>query len=198
MNKKKIETFLFCTIFAISSITFVGCSQKLSQHSDYEYFNDDKSLISNSDVIISGIILKVNKAEKININTDSIVRSKNNEQDLQTYTVSEVKVSEVLKGDVKIGDTLKIKQLGDKDGIVEDSIIKNGGYFKNNSEHIFFLKSYKNIVSGMPYSVLNPSQGDVELVNNSIKVHPENILYKNGTSKNEFIKILKGKINSNK
>jgi len=194
--KKQIVLIFFC-ILLLGSFSLSGCGVNATISSDYPYYSDIDSLLKEADIIIVGDIVKSNKAQKININADKEKAKLNREEDLEIYTVSDVKIKEVIKGDLKEGNSIKIKELGDKDGIADSEIVKNGGYLKDNTEHIFFLKSYENIIPGMPYSLLNPIQGRIGFVDDKAKVFSDNTLFKDSANKIDVLKEIKDKVKKN-
>ena len=97
MRKKYLKKFKFLIIAMLVSFNLLGCSKKVIKvNADYLYYSTIESLLKDSDVIIIGQTINVNKGEKLNINRD-----KKASPDELVYTVSEVKVTEVIKGDVK-------------------------------------------------------------------------------------------------
>jgi hypothetical protein len=107
VNIKKIN--LIIVVVLITLLTMVGCSSNSRSRADYLFYQSQELLINNADVIILGEITKVNEAEKININANKEEAEKNKREDLVTYTVSEIKISEVLKGDIKKDQLIKVK-----------------------------------------------------------------------------------------
>lgn len=158
-------------------------------HADFPYFNDTDSLVENADTIIDGKVIKEEGVKTININL-----SDNTDEDLYAkYTVFQIEVLDVIKGDLKAGDIIEIKQLGDKNGIKNEEIEK-AGYFAKDQECVFFLVSYKNINTDMPYSTLNPSQGSVTFTDNRSQVVSENKLIKDNIDKEKVIADLKDRV----
>ncbi|MCX8130630.1 MAG: hypothetical protein N3I35_11090 [Clostridia bacterium] len=192
--RKRFITVIISFGIILSLLNLTGCGTRTMISGDYPYYPDVESIIQNSDIIILGDVVKTNKAEKININLDKEKAKLNREQDLLTYTVSEVKVKEVIKGNIKKDDIVKVKQRGDENGIADEEIIKNGGYFKEKGEHVFFLQSYEDIIHGMPYSLLNPIQGRIDFKDDKAKIYKDNKLFKDGAEKNNIIKEIKDKV----
>lgn len=120
----------------VLALQLTGCSMEQSSAS-YPMYADEDAIINTADIIVLGEVVKENKAQKININPNKNRTEKEKEDDLVIYTVSDVKVSEVIKGNVKVGDVIQIKQLGDKDGIGNREVLNNGGYYKKGSQFLF-------------------------------------------------------------
>ena len=178
---------IFITIISILlTLQLVGCSGVQSS-ATYPLYTDEQALIDSSDIIVVGDVIKENKAEKINISANE------NRTDV-TYTTSDVKVSEVIKGKVNVGDVIQIKQLGDKDGIGNTEVLDNGGYYKKGSQFIFFLASFEDILSGTPYETLTPTIGHIEIIENKSKVSKENKIFKDDITKDDLVKHLKEKL----
>ncbi len=194
---KKSKLIIFCTLITICAFQLVGCGSRNLIHADYPFYEDEQSLFNRADIIITGEVVKVNKADKININGDKVKKG-TDEEDKIKYTVSEVKVIEVIKGDVKTGDIVKVKQLGDKEGIADAELIKYDGYLTKNMQYVLFLKGYSDINSEIPYSTLNPIQGQLDIVNDKVKVNELNKLFKSDILLGEFVSELKNKIKNDK
>ncbi|KAB3533084.1 hypothetical protein [Alkaliphilus serpentinus] len=156
---------------------------------DYPHYSDEDTLIKEADVIVIGKVDEISKA-KINVNQNQKDQDYDKSvDDLLEYTVSEVQVLDVLKGDIRVGEKIQIKQLGHIDGIIK---IKN--YFNKNKEYFFFLKKYDDITPGMPYSTLNPIQGHIEIDKNKIIIDKENQLFKDMLNKDDLSQSIKKKV----
>lgn len=79
-------------------------------------------------------------------------------------TVSEIKIDKVIKGNIKKGDVIKVKQLG---GISKEYSYFGEEYFKIGERRMFFLATYENSdvekhgYGQVPASPINPSQGSI-------------------------------------
>lgn len=191
-KQKQVFTVILCTLILLSMFQMIGCgSSRMS--ADYPFYRDEQSLINKADLIITGKVIKVNKAEKINIKSDRTSQGKDEEEKI-LYTVSEIEVLDVIKGSVKVGDIVRVKQLGDKNGIAEQSLLKYDGYFKKGSQYVLFLSVYDNPDS--PLSTLNSMQGQINFEDGKTKVNEINPLYKSGIPKDEFVAGLKSRMAS--
>lgn len=155
--KKKI-----CTVFGVIllslALTFVIVSQFSSKqmiNGDYPYYPEVKDIVEASDVIIVGEVVTDKNVQNFMVDKtpDKI------EKDTTPYTVSTVKISSVIKGNVNVGDTITIKQLGDYKNMPEATLYEMDGYLKKNTEQLMFLCEYDD----SPYSPVNPAQGIVEV-----------------------------------
>ena len=194
MIKQKRYYLLILFILAISgTFQLTGCGS-VGIHADYPFYADEQSLIDKADLIITGVVVNVHKPEKI----DLTVRSSGevaNEEDKTLVTVSEIEVIDVIKGDVKVGDIIEVKQLGDKNGMAEEYEMKVDGYFKKDSQYVLFLMDFNDLIPGIPYSTLSPMQGQIKIVDGKTEVNELNALYKSGENSDEFVKALKEKVN---
>ncbi len=90
------------------------------------------------------------------------------------FTVSDVTVEQVFKGDCKPGDIMQVKQMGgrynNKDYYTEELEI-----FDTNMRGFFFLKTFLDY----PAEAINPYQGFVKIVDS--KVYPYEIKHDEGT-----------------
>lgn len=195
MKKKSILFICIGCIVFICIVVVISINNRKNNitHADFPYFNDIDSLVENANTIFDGKVIKEIGIKKININL-----SDNSDEDLYaTYTVFQVEVLDVMKGELNVGDKIEIKQLGDKDGI-KNVETEEAGYFEENQECVFFLESYKNIKPDMPYSTLNPSQGSITFANNKSQVASGNKLISNNIDKEKIITDLKYKVEKQK
>ena len=158
---------------------------------DYPYYSNVDSIIEQSDVIVLGRVNKIHKPKKININIDQNKKGYiEKEDDYSIYTITDIEVLEVLKGDLQIGDIIKVKQLGDENGRSEETL-KKLGYFKDKEEHILFLSKYDDLLPEMPYSTLNPIQGNIKVEKEKIKKNNGNHLFEGIDNIYELTKTIK-------
>ena len=161
---------------------------------------DITGLINNSKIIISGKVLSVDPSVKVPIKFDfpdsvTIEERKNienSEEGYYIFTVSEVEVSKVIKGDLKKGDVIKIYQLGgsskEKTTIVEDI-----EYLKQGDIHILFIADWDG-----KYTITNSIQGDIKLVDQKSKVNNNNKLFQDGIAEDELISSIKSDVDKTK
>ena len=105
-NKKII---ICCTIFCLA-LTFgiVGhfASSPKVLEADYPYYPEVSNITEAADVIVVGKVLEAEDVQNLNINTDPQTR---NSTDSIPYTISKIEVTNVIKGNVEIGDILEVK-----------------------------------------------------------------------------------------
>ncbi len=83
------------------------------------------------------------------------------------YTVSKVKVVKSLKGTLKEGDMVYVKQLGDGCRVIANNFDVED-YFKIGQQYYLFLDSSEKDSALMPYSCLNPQQGCLKIEDGKI------------------------------
>lgn len=139
----------------ISSLICWHLIPKPMFHGDYPYYPDVESITNAADVIIVGDVVTGGEVK------DLIVDTTPNKPDKTPipYTLSTVKVKEVVKGNVHVGDVLTIKQLGDYKNKPEEALHKIDGYLVKNTEQLMFLSEYND----SPYSPMNPYQGAIQI-----------------------------------
>ena len=137
---------ILCALILTNSLKLIGC-RTIATRADYPFYADEQSLFDHADLIINGVVVKVNKPEKIDLNVHSAGEVAK-EEDKTLVTVSEIKVTDVIKGNVKVGDFVQVKQLGDKNGMAEESEMKYDGYFKKDRQYVLFLMDFNYLIPG--------------------------------------------------
>ena len=182
INKTALGIACIAIIF-VSYVIFVNLIQTRYVQPDYPMYNTENSLVNEATDIVIGEVIST-KSEKIKI-AFTEGRKYENDEDKMMYTISEVKVIETLKGDINTGDTIQIKQLGDGKRTIDKVVVENGGYYAKGDKKVFFLMSYKEF--GVPYSVVNPIQGQIALDNDFIVKNENNPLFKDVKNIQELI-----------
>ncbi len=156
---RKIATRLGA-IAAAFIVLIIGVSilPKPMFHGDYPYYPDVESITNASDIIVIGEVITARDVEKLM--TDKTPNKTNKEK--IPYTISTIRVIDVIKGDVDIGDIITIKQLGDYRYKPEETLHEMNGYLSKDTQHLMFLCEYAD----SPYSPVNPAQGIIEIKNN--------------------------------
>lgn len=202
--KKKLFALLFISFaIFISSFTTIkflnSANNKVIVYADFPSYNTIGEIKNNSSDIIKGKILK-SKVEKLDLaeNIDSTdpklnpsygAKEKPSKEDsMFICTVYEVKVIDVIKGNLKKNDIIKVKELG---GSFEGKnyVLEGTKYMGPQKDYILFLEGYDN--PDIPYSPLNPSQGSMEVSDKKIKVNENNSLFKNAMTEDEAINLIK-------
>lgn len=192
INKKVKFLSLFFVIFLlVSSLT--GCARKLTIHADYPYYSNINDLTNSANIVISGKVKNVNKGNKLYIDKgpeDKNIDSNKKDNEGMIYTVSEIEVTDVIKGNLKVGDKIKVKQLG---GTYDNVTYKvdDMTYLQKGKEYVLFLQTYEDIDPNEPYCLLNPVQAYMDIDNDKVKPSPKNNLFKSEYTKDEFKKVLK-------
>ena len=172
-------TFLMALTIVVG-FTFLNKNKTEYYHADYPAYDSQTDMENRADIIIEGKILNshiqiintahpiASKDPKENPSKDGKVSKE--EGDI-VYTVSMVKVNEVFKAqNIKPGDIVEVKQLG---GTIDKVTYKDEHteHFKNEKEYVMFLRDFQD---QNPYSLINPSQGYYEKIENKYQSHKEN------------------------
>ncbi len=190
---KKI--FILLIVCITCMVIVLGCSKQNNEetinsavHADYTIYEDENSLIDTADTIIIGKVVEIHEPDEIVIGKASHTPDS---KDLSlVYTVSDVEIQKVIKGNYKAGDIIKVKQLGDITNPQYENSVK---YYNQNSKNIFFLMTFPET----PASVLNPIQGQIELVDDDkIKIDKENKLFSNAKNKDDIVNIIEKRVSS--
>ncbi|MBS4031602.1 MAG: hypothetical protein KGZ63_09305 [Clostridiales bacterium] len=150
--------------FILLCLLLVGCSAgkevmpEIVYQGHYDYYNSTNELIETADIIVLGRVESQN-VEIINIG----VGDQRDESAEFVYTVSNISVQKVLKGNFKEEETIRVKQLG---GTLNGQVYREEGteFFKKNRPYLFFLADFQSEYN-TPFEVLNPTQGHLEFAN---------------------------------
>ncbi|HHX18687.1 MAG TPA: hypothetical protein GX727_07490 [Clostridium sp.] len=186
MNKKLkfIIPVSLALVIGIIVIGYTNCKSNTEQlvqetyifKADYPVYDED-SIVKESDVIITGKVVKVKECMEYQrkIELDESLSEDEKKKILEEmnvkpliFTVSEIEVDQVIKGEFKKGQIIKIKQLG---GTLNNmKVIGEEEIYKEGSHKVFFLKDFRaEFGENMPFSTLNPIQGDIDIINGKIK-----------------------------
>lgn len=168
----------------ISKVNISNNKKNMVIYSDYIHYSDISSITKAADVIIKGNVINVSKPQKLKIGESFNNDTKSYESEYGIYTVSDIKVIKVLKGDLKTNDIIQIKQQG---GSLQDTnyIEEGSSYLQPEEVHMFFLAKFND----SPYSMLNPTQGKIKLENNKVKMSQENLV-QDGLSEENLVNII--------
>lgn len=154
MQKKRI-IIAFALVVVSLILLWVLSRQFMSKpmfRGDYPYYPDVESIADAADVIIVGEVVSAKDVQYLMVD-------KTLNKETTPYTISAIRVKNVIKGDVSVGGIISIKQLGDYKNKPEETLYKMDGYLSKNTEQLMFLCEYKD----SPYSPVNPAQGIVEV-----------------------------------
>lgn len=129
----------------------------VESHADWHSFKSIEELALYSDLIVVGVVEQVKNPVKRNMSL-----SENQPPLYEIATLSDVIVTEVLKGNVKGGDLIEIKQEG---GLYEGTQYVTDGveFVKEKGEYILFLRAFDKYKANVPYAIINPKQGLIQL-----------------------------------
>lgn len=173
MKGKLIFGAAAAVLFLTAGVFFLNPPQR-QVTSDYPGYDSETSMVKAADLIVTGEVQEV-RAEKIKIlfSEDKVYR---NDEDKALYTISKIKVTDVLKGTVRVGDVIEVKQMGDGKTLVDTAVKDGGGYFQKGEQKVLFLKSFAQYK--VPYSVLNPSQAQYAIQDGRVRAcNPSNRLF---------------------
>lgn len=151
---------------------------------DYPTYDTPADLVDSADLVIQGRVLKTRVEEAYpdsNAETDPALNpqagldaSELEEIDPIVLTVATVMVTEVIKGDVRVGQRVEVSQLGGRlDGV---EYVDRGTHLvvPRNAEYVFVLAEH----SAAPFDLLNPEQGLYEVAPGGglTKVDGDNLL----------------------
>ncbi|MFM9329852.1 hypothetical protein [Paenibacillus mesotrionivorans] len=163
MNSSYIK-IMTAIIIVISMFSISACGAKsgnkapvVESHADWHSFKSIEELALYSDLIVVGVVEQVKNPVKRNMSL-----SENQPPLYEIATLSDVKVTEVLKGNVKGGDLIEIKQEG---GLYEGTQYVTDGveFVKEKGEYILFLRAFDKYKANVPYAIINPKQGLIQL-----------------------------------
>lgn len=169
---------------------------------DYMYYQNYDQVDKRADTVIIGDVIKVDDPKQVVVGKTTNTITGEAEPISYIYTVSEVKVSKVIKGKSLPGDIIKVKQLGGsyKETEYDEHNMYGTVYYQAGDRYLFFLESYEN----SPSSTINPQQGDMLIKDGKIIARNKIQFVKDNVSENQAVKALKKRVeelkvkNSNK
>lgn len=160
MTKRKIINAPVVIIALVAALLIVFLKISLTStpmlQGDYPYYPDVQSITDSADVIIVGEVVTSGDVQDLMVDRTP---GKEDKEPIK-YTLSTVEVTEVISGDVQVGDILTVKQIGDYKNLPEATLKETDGYLKAGQTELMFLASYEN----SPYSAVNPAQGTIEVL----------------------------------
>jgi hypothetical protein len=188
INRTPTEVFNSNISFSDISMTSMPGGMSAS----YRYYKNYDEADSHADTVLIGDVIKVNDPKELI--TGEVINTINGEKETisHIYTVSEVKVSKVIKGKCLPGDIIKIKQLGGayKEFEYDEHNMYGTMYYQKGERYIFFLQSYEN----SPCSTINPQQGDMLIKDGKIKARNKVQFIKESISEDLAIKALRERV----
>ena len=155
-NKKMASTLgIVALSIALALLICTSLLPKPMFHGDYPYYPDVEEITNAADVIIVGEVVTAKNVKNLMVDKTP----NKSDKEVTPYTLSTVKIINVIKGDVDIGDIITIKQLGDYKNMPEATLHEMDGYLAKGTEQLMFLCEYES----SPYSPVNPAQGMVEV-----------------------------------
>lgn len=112
---------------------------------DYQMYDDYGQMAREADIIVETKVIAVTPDVELDISGDA------DSPAYMTFTVVELEVSDVLKGDAEPGQILRVKNPQS----TQIAPVRTG------DQNIYFMKDYREHDPDMPFSTLNPSQAVV-------------------------------------
>ncbi|HYN93484.1 MAG TPA: hypothetical protein VES42_06515 [Pilimelia sp.] len=122
-----------------------GAKEPVHYQADWQVFEATDTLFEEATLVVEATPTGPGVSEELHIGGEP--------DETSVYTVSEVKITRVLKGSASEGDRIKVKQLGGEvDGVefIEDETV----YLAAEKPYLLFLETYPDA----PASLLNPKQ----------------------------------------
>lgn len=162
MAKKKIINAPVVIIALLVALLIIFLNIILSYRpmlqGDYPYYSNVQSITDAADVIIVGEVIESGNVQDLMVDHTP---GKEGKEPIK-YTLSTVRVTEVISGNVQVGDIITVKQIGDHQNFQEATLNEIDGYLKDGQKALMFLAEYEN----SPYSAVNQTQGMVEVMDN--------------------------------
>lgn len=176
-----IGIILLVAVTLVLSLPYLNMSKIEYYKADYPSYDSQSDMENVADIVIEGKVIN-SQIQIINVGQPltSEDPKKNPSKDGKVtkeegdivYTVSKVKVNEVYKGqnNIKPGDIIEVKQLG---GTMNNVTYKDKHTkpFENEKEYVMFLKDFQD---GIPFSLINSTQGSYEKKENQYMGNSEN------------------------
>ena len=155
MHRERKTICLAAAICLLLTLVSALCACNKAQRGDYPYYPDAASLVEESDLVIVGEVVSAGSIQNLKTTKDS--------DETETHTVAKVRVKQVLKGGVNVGDEISISQIGNY-LIPQYPELKSEDYIKKGTEQLFFLVGFDNL----PYCCVTEDQGRVEIRNGKL------------------------------
>ena len=118
---------------------------------DWQIYASLEELVLASDVIVEGRVVDVHEDVALDIGMEPVVSK------THLYTVADVEVTSVMKGDAEVGEVISIK-------------LGQGAVVNIGAEWLCFLEDYRGQKPDMPLSPMNPKQGIIPISGDTVRV----------------------------
>ena len=145
--------FIICICIYLYNTKYIISDTTSTTDYSYNVYADKEAILSSSKLIVRGTVVD-SKTKNINIAPDD------KKPMVIEYKVSSILITDVVKGNTKIGDTIEVKYPND-DGEGISNTLDN--LISIDSDCLLFLNTYEEFGSNMPYSIVNPMQGVIKL-----------------------------------
>ncbi len=157
----------------------------------YENYDEADDIV---DTVVIGEVIKVNEPKEL-VTGETINTITGEKEPIgHIYTVSEVKVSKVIKGKYLPGDIIKIKQFGGsyKEVEYDEHNMYGTVYYQAGERYLFFLVSYES--ENVPCDPINPYQGDMLIKDGKTNARNKVQFIKENISEDLVVKALKERV----
>ena len=188
-NMQSVEVFTKVSFGEIVNLSDNKPSKTLNRQiasGSYTYYNNYDELDSRANLVLVGEVIKVNPPEELQI-------SSNNET--QVFTVSQFRVDKAIKGNIKRGDIVEVKQYGGNyNGVDYLESEAGSNYFQLGERHLLFLESYEECEWYSPCSLINPLQGNIIISNGKTKRTNNYQFINDSVPEDTLVKAIKEKV----
>ncbi|MEN6430454.1 MAG: hypothetical protein ABFC80_06385 [Coriobacteriales bacterium] len=183
MRTRRSGSAVLSSILLIVTVVLAGCATPTVdvtspsaqvREADYEYFDTKRALVGRCDLIVVGDVIS-GRDESLNVNMGP---DRDSDPQALDYRISTVRVMTVIKGEAEPGNTIEVKQL-----LADGNALLQAG-----RKAILFLEAYPD---NIPYSLVNPGQGQIGLERGASDVRPDNRLFADGQKQDDIVEELK-------
>ncbi len=188
-NMQSVEVFTKVSFGEIVNLSDNKPSKSLNRliaSGSYTYYTNYEELDSRANLVLVGEVIKVNPPEEIKISSSGLT---------QVFTVSQFRVDKAIKGNIKSGDIVKVKQYGGEYKGTEYVEMESGSeYYQLGERHLLFLASYEEAEWEVPCSPINPLQGSTKIINGKTKRTNNYQFINDSVPEDTLVKAIKEKV----
>lgn len=187
-SRSLFRTLTGVVLGAVLTWSMAACGssepERIVSQPDYKVYSDVTEAVRDADMIVAGRVNKVHPPQEWNINLDKSAAPMND-----VYTLSNIEVIDSVKGPAP-GETITIKQAG---GSYKGTIYEEAGtqFVELGKEYLLFLESFDDVAPAEPYTLINPSQGMIEVNNNTIQPQNQAAFFRSSISTAQAVEELR-------
>lgn len=160
-----------------SSTAPAGSLSTVAIQADYPFYSDADELVDAADAVVIGVVAEA-ESRQVDVGLEG-------ESAGEPYLVSRVKVEQAIKGSVKAGDAIEVKQLLSADSPQRIWLDREG------MRALLFLVEFP----GLPCSPLNPMQAVVLIEGGKTRAAPGSSPFGTPRSEEELVSELRSLVN---